>query len=422
MLRIALTSTLALSLVATAAAQSTPFSYTGNNLNVVTQNSTYASNLSVFGTGTVPGFGPAEVRITAAAVRERGLGCGNQLQADITFSFGANDTITFTAFTTTADLGKPVNAVVTGSAGAYQGKGGTATVTLTPANLSLTALNLTVNGSINATGPARPASIAPSGIVPLFSSVPIVQPGSWISIYGNNLANTSSVWSSTNFITDLSGVSVSIGGKPAYIWLVSPRQLNVQVPDIGSVGCVNVIVTTSNGTAQSQITLSTAQPSFSLLDARYAAGTISVPNGTGAYGSGVNSYDIIGPVNSFTYKTRPAKAGEIISLYGVGFGPTAQPVTAGQYDAYPINTFERPAITIGGVTADWVFSGLIAPGLYQMNIKVPSGLSPGNQPLVATVPTQSNVLLFSSFKTQNCADPDPLGSPPPNCAVYVAIQ
>jgi uncharacterized protein (TIGR03437 family) len=416
------TASLFLVLTATAAAQSTPFSYTANNLNLVVQNSTYTTNFSAFGTGAVAGFGPAQVRITASAVRERGLGCGNQLQADIAFSFGANDTITFTVFTTTADLGKPVSAVVTGSAGAYQGKGGTAMVTIAPANLALTALNLTVDGSINATGPAKPASIAPSGVVPLFSSVPIIQSGSWISIYGNNLANGTSVWSSTNFITDLSGVSVNIGAKPAYLWLVSPHQLNVQVPDIGSVGCVNVIVTTPNGTAQSQIVLSTAQPSFSLLDAKYAAAVIAVPNGSGAYGSGINSYDIMGPVNAFTYKTRPAKAGEVIALYGVGFGPAAQPVTAGQYAAYPINTFERPIIAIGGVTAEFVFSGLVGPGLYQLNVKVPSGLTPGDQLLAATVPGQPTPLLFSSFKTQNCSDPDPQGPTPPNCAVYVAVQ
>ncbi len=251
----------------------------------------------------------------------------------------------------------------------------------------------------------------------------MVQSGSWISIYGNNLANATSVWSTTQFITDLSGVTVSIGGKPAYIWLVSPRQLNVQVPDLGNVGCVNVIVATPNGTAQSEIVLTAAQPSFSLLDAKYAAAVISVPNGTGAFGLGVNSYDLMGPGgNAFSFKTRPVKAGEIIALYGVGFGPTAQPVSAGQYAAYPVNTLERPIITIGGVTADWVFSGLVGPGLYQLNVKVPAGLASGDQPLVATVPNQANPLLFSSFRSQTCTDPDPQGATPANCAVYVAVQ
>jgi uncharacterized protein (TIGR03437 family) len=193
------------------------------------------------------------------------------------------------------------------------------------------------------------------------------------------------------------------------------------VPDIGSTGCQNVIVTTPNGTAQSQIVLSTAQPSFSLLDNKYAAAIIAVPNGTGAYGSGVNSYDIMGPVNAFPYKTRPVKAGEIISFYGVGFGATAQPVMAGQYAAYPVFTLDRPVITIGGITAEYAFSGLVGPGLYQMNVKVPSGLAPGDQPLLGTV-IGSTPLLFSSFKTQNCTDPDPQGPTPPNCAVYVAVQ
>ncbi len=117
--RLILTVSLFLTLAATAAAQSTPFSLAATNLNLVSRNSTYTSNISAQGTGTVAGFGTADIRVTASAVRERGLGCSNRLQADITFTFGTNDILTFTVFTNTADLGKPVPSVVTGSAGLH---------------------------------------------------------------------------------------------------------------------------------------------------------------------------------------------------------------------------------------------------------------------------------------------------------------
>ena len=105
-----------------------------------------------------------------------------------------------------------------------------------------TVLNETVNQATTA------PVIVTGGVVPIFSSSTTIQSGSWISIYGCNLAPAVAVWQGT-FPTSLGGVSVSIDKNPAYIWFVSANQINVQVPNDTATGPVPVTVTTANGTS-----------------------------------------------------------------------------------------------------------------------------------------------------------------------------
>jgi hypothetical protein len=86
-----------------------------------------------------------------------------------------------------------------------------------PTNVYTTNVTLTPGAA-----PAQP-TITPNGVVPLFSTSTTLQPGSWISIYGTNFAAAPAFWNG-DFPTLLSGVSVSIDSKPAYIWFVSPRR------------------------------------------------------------------------------------------------------------------------------------------------------------------------------------------------------
>ena len=51
-----------------------------------------------------------------------------------------------------------------------------------------------------------------------------------------------------NLPEQLDGVSVTVGGKLAFVYFVSPGQINVQAPDVGT-GPVPVIVTTPTGTS-----------------------------------------------------------------------------------------------------------------------------------------------------------------------------
>ncbi len=222
-----------------------------------------------------------------------------------------------------------------------------------------------------------------STIAPIYSSAAVVQPGSWVSIFGSNLASGTSIWNG-DFPKTLGGTSVLIDGRLAYLWFVSPTQINLQVPDDATTGPVSVAVTTASGTATSTVTMAQFGPSFSLLgDGKHVAAEIATPNGTGAYGGGI--YDLVGPANTFSFNTRPVHAGETLTLFGVGFGPTNPVVPPGQLYAGPAApTSNHIAVTIGGVSATVGFTGIIGAGLYQLNVTVPTTGS-GDQPLVATV-------------------------------------
>jgi uncharacterized protein (TIGR03437 family) len=228
-------------------------------------------------------------------------------------------------------------------------------------------------------------------VVPIFSSANTIQPGEWISIFGLNLAPAPATWSG-NFPVSLGGVNVTINSKPAYLWYVSPTQINAQAPDDITTGPVNVTVTTPTGTATSTVTLARYGPSLSLLSSKYPAAIVPTPGSPGNSGGG---YDIIGPSGAFSYPSRPAHAGETVEIYGVGFGPTMPAVMAGQTVPVAAPAVTNPTVSIGGVSATVSFAGIVEAGLWQLNVVVPSGLT-GDQLLTVTVPgasTQNNVFL-----------------------------
>lgn len=170
--------------------------------------------------------------------------------------------------------------------------------------------------------------ISQGGIGPLSTLSPSIQPGSWVNIYGTDLAKTTATWNN-DFPTLLGGVTVTINGKKAYLLYVSPTQIDLQAPDDTTTGNVNVTVTNADGSWASVEALAPISPSFSVLDAKHVAGIILRFDGSGAYGNG--GYDILGPTGtSLGYPTVAAKAGDVVELYGVGFGPTSPPVSAGQ--------------------------------------------------------------------------------------------
>jgi uncharacterized protein (TIGR03437 family) len=217
--------------------------------------------------------------------------------------------------------------------------------------------------------------------VPLFSATSVVQAGSWISIYGTGLANGTYTWKG-DYPTALGGTSVKIDNKAAYLWYVSPTQINLQVPNDTTTGQVNVVVTTGSGSTTSTVTLAAYGPSLSQFGSNYVAGVILTPDGSGSYGGG--TYDLVGPSGLFSFNTRPVRAGETLSLYGVGFGTTNPVVAAGKAFSGSAPTTSPVTVTIGGVNATVLFAGMTASGVYQINLTVPAASS-GDQPLVASV-------------------------------------
>jgi uncharacterized protein (TIGR03437 family) len=207
---------------------------------------------------------------------------------------------------------------------------------------------------------------------------PGVCTGAWVSLIGANLANSTHILQSSDIAgntlpTSLDGVSVTVNNKPAFLSYVSPTQINLQAPDDGSLGKVSVAVTNNGAAATSYVDLQPTCPAF--------------------FSWGVNTvatrpdFSLVGPANLFPGVTMsPAKPGEVIILWGIGFGPVQPAVPAGQLAStsqisYGVN---MPAVFIGGVQADPIYS-VLAPGyagLFQVAVKVPQALADGAQPVV----------------------------------------
>lgn len=228
---------------------------------------------------------------------------------------------------------------------------------------------------------AATPSVTAGGVGNAVSGAAGLVAGSWASIYGTNFTTTTRTLSSSDVVnnaipTTLGGVSVQINGKAAYVQYVSPTQINVLVPADTSLGPVTVTVTSAAGTSNSvSANMHTVLPGLSVLSnyvraVRYPDGAII--NGTGVAEAG--------------YTTSPAVGqGDIIALFGTGFGPTNSSVSTGSLfaGAYPTNN--PVTVTIDGSPAEVLWSGLVGPGLYQINVRVPLSLSDGDTAVVATV-------------------------------------
>jgi uncharacterized protein (TIGR03437 family) len=89
---------------------------------------------------------------------------------------------------------------------------------------------------------------------------------------------------------------------------------------------------------------------------------------------------------------RPAAPGDVLELYGSGFGPSNPVFQAGEIVPRDLFRLREPvSVTIGGTTlaaSDVLYAGL-APGgssaLYQINVKLPASLASGDIPVVVTV-------------------------------------
>lgn len=232
-----------------------------------------------------------------------------------------------------------------------------------------------------AAGGGNAPAIAQDGVVNGASSQPGIVPGSWVTIIGTNLASTTNTWDKAivngNLPTTLDGVSVSMGGKSAYVYFVSPGQINALAPDAGF-GPMPVTVTNSNGTS-SAVTATSQQfgPAFFLWTGKYAVATRV-------------DFSLVAKAGLFSgLTTVPAKPGDVIILWGTGFGPTNPAVSAGiQTPADRTYSTANPVtVAVGGAGAQ-VFGAALAPGsagLYQIAIQIPSSTPDGDIPIQASI-------------------------------------
>ncbi len=229
-------------------------------------------------------------------------------------------------------------------------------------------------------GAATP-SISANGIVNGASFQPGIVANSWMTIEGANLAAVTDTWVKAivngALPTSLDGVTASVGGKPAYVYYVSPTQLNLLAPDIPA-GPAQVTVTAPSGTSST----------FTVTASQYGPAFFSWPNNQPV--ATRQDFSYAAADGTFAGATTvPAKPGDVIILWGTGFGPTlpAAPVGVQVPSDRTYSTATPPSIQINNVAAT-VYGAALAPGfagLYQVAIQVPTSLPDGNWPLTAII-------------------------------------
>ena len=209
-----------------------------------------------------------------------------------------------------------------------------------------------------------------------------IAPNTWVEVKGQNLskAGDTRIWQGSDFVNNqmpvaLDGVSVTVNGKSAFVYYISPTQVNILTPPDAMPG--TVLVQVSNNGAASQVYTARTQP---------LSPSFFVFNG-GPYVVAQHSGDfsLVGPASIYPGQTTPAKPGETVVLYANGFGPVSNPVVSGS-STQSGSLSPLPVVTIGGLPASVEFAGINGePGVFQFNVTIPTGAPSGDNPLVATM-------------------------------------
>jgi adhesin/invasin len=295
--------------------------------------------------------------------------CGNALNTgDVTASFSNGD---------------PALNLLMVQGGTWQNtwrsgnRGGPVTLTITAND---PARNLTgtreVTGGLGASSMAPVLSAALNGAT--FAAHSPLSPGSIVSLFGQNLGNGTAVAGSVPLGTTLADATVMMAGNSLPLFF-------------GSNGQINALVSAGINTNTSQ----------QIVLQRDNALSIPISVDVASASPGVFGYPAAGDppqqgaiVNASTYAVAdPAAAvaaGDVIAIFATGLGAVDQTISDGTAapSAPLANTLGTATVTIGGQNAGVSFSGL-APGfvgLYQIDARVPSGLTPGNEvPVVVSM-------------------------------------
>jgi uncharacterized protein (TIGR03437 family) len=245
------------------------------------------------------------------------------------------------------------------------------------------------------TGGPKP-SITAGGVVTAssFGGFAALAPGSWIEIYGTNLASTTQSWGGSDFSginapTQLAGTTVTIAGLNAYVDYVSPTQVNAQVPAGVGAGAQPVVVATPAGASSAVTVAAAAAEPGVFAPANFKAGGKQY---VGALLTD-NTTFVMPPGTVSGITSRQAHVGETITIYGVGFGTTTSASGPGQI-TQDQNKLTAPfQVLFGSAAATVTYFGLApgAVGLYQFNVVVPNVAASDAIPLTillsgATVP------------------------------------
>jgi uncharacterized protein (TIGR03437 family) len=226
--------------------------------------------------------------------------------------------------------------------------------------------------------------VSPSGIVSAANpavSGPLV-PGSVNSIFGTNLAADVVVAAAPPLPYTLGNVTVELNGIPAPLFFVTPGRIDFQTPwDLLNYNRATLRIV--NGTLVG-----------STLDVNIAAAAPALFSTNGSGGSQgailIAGLEVLAAPTGVLPDSRPVRPGEALEIYATGLGSVSRLTADGS--PYPLTgppaITRTPVVTIGGMPATVLFSGLVrgAVGLYQIDVIVPD-----DAPLGEAVPVSLSI-------------------------------
>jgi uncharacterized protein (TIGR03437 family) len=219
------------------------------------------------------------------------------------------------------------------------------------------------------------------------SYLPLAAPGSYAAIIGSGFTDqpaadwTAEIASQGELPSELSGVRVRVGAVNAYVVHVSARRVNILLPASLASGMVDVELSTPKGVCTASLKVGSLAPGL-------FTHRIRGKNHAAAVFAASTEPIYVGPLGALPGEsTRPARAGDIIQFYGSGMGPTNPLWPDGTAFGSPVPTADPSAFraSVDGIQAPVLYASMVRPGLFQINIEVPTGLSSGAKSVVVEV-------------------------------------
>ena len=216
--------------------------------------------------------------------------------------------------------------------------------------------------------------------------------GTIVSIFGQDLSNEpisgpGMLAPSLPIPTELAGTEISLGGRLLPLLFSREDQVNAIVPfeltDRLNESLPLLVRRTDT------LSFSVSEPVF-MMAARPGVFTQNQSgSGPGAIQSNANFQIVTG--------TNPVKGGDAVIIYCGGLGAVTPDVASGaEAPGSPLARVDgEVVVTIGGLEAQVLFAGLTPTfaSLYQINVIVPQGLSPGQAEVVVSIDGQTSTVV-----------------------------
>ena len=234
--------------------------------------------------------------------------------------------------------------------------------------------------------PSSPPVISEGGVIlaDLFSRTGTGAPNAIATVQGNHFAahgttSYASLDAAGRVATVLAGVCVEVNQEAAPVFDLLPGQVNFQIPSTAGIGTASIEVVRGCGTPEvvrsnrAPFQIAAVQPVFFLFAESPPAAALHL------------DASVVATVDSLPGRaSRPAAPGDVVTLFGTGFGPVLPPLASGESAVEPrgLDT-DSVRVMIGQLELDpsdilYAGAALNLAGLYQLSVRIPETVSAGS--------------------------------------------